>query len=508
MSTLRSNATSSADYARVSLREQADLLFEQQAWQGALSAYQAIPGFQRSSVLQLRVAECCLKLGCFEDAYFSASKASEFHKSLSRAIQIQAHAAHALGWIREWIDLSETLYLTFPESPEMTLNYAEALLLGVGDAQQARVLAEVFIGNVLYGERASWLVLMSYIYDRPETHKAKQLATQFHAHSAQYIAPYAKSLSCINGPRFENESTVKRIGFVSQFFQASSNMFMVLKVLHQLAAQGHELIFFSRNSRKDWFTVELENLPGQFINCARMSAEQLNSLFASSRLDELYDMVGWMDTEVLKSLTTKPAGKLYKWLGGQVCSTGLHCFDGFVTDQNHTPPSTHALYTEPLISFEPAHRMFTPCNKMPQPKKRVGAGSIGKLRGAKAANIGVCCPPVYMSQAFLKMLDHFMLSMPEGVRLVFIDGAYTSPQSSARVRKSMTLPESRIEFLAPEDYLETMISMNELDLLVDTFPHSSGVRLLEAKHLKLPVHLFPFDRQLFCERQAIAYTFA
>lgn len=504
MSTLQLHCSPTDDH--VSPRQQADLLFAQQDWSLALAAYRAIQGFQTSSVLQLRIAECCFNLGLFEEAYFSAMQASEFHKSLLRAIQIQGRAACALGWIQEWVNLTEAAYLQSQPSPELILDFAQAQLFGVGDAQRARSLAEVFVGHAVYGEQASWLVLMSHIYDRPDCMSARQLNEQFRHFAAQYIAPCAQALACINPPRLPNHSPVKKIGFVSPFFQASSTMFMAMKVLRQLASQGHELIFFSRSPRKDWITIELENLPGQVIDCSSMSAVQLNSLFASSCLNELYDMCGWLDIEVLKALTTRPAEKLYKWLGGQVCSTGLDCFDGFVTDTSHTPPSTHALYTEPLISFEPAHRMFTPSDKFPTPRKRIGAGSVGKLKQAKSANIGVCCPPAYMSQAFLKALDHLMHSLPQGVRLLLIDIAYASPQSCERVRKSLTLPESRLEFLAPEDYLDTMFLMNELDLLVDTFPHSSGVRLLEAKHIKLPVYLFPFDRQLFCERQAIAYT--
>ena len=493
---------------QTSPRELADSLFVQKDWLQALAAYRAIQGFKTNSVLQLRIAECCYNLGRFEEAYFSAMQASEFHKSLLRAVQIQGRAACALGWIREWINLTEAAYLQSQPSPELILDYAQAQLFGVGDAQRARGLAEIFVDNTVYGEQASWIVLMSQVYDRPGTLNARELTEQFRQFSKKYIASCGQALACINPPKQLNDCSVKRIGFVSPFFQASSTMFMALKVFRQLASQGHELIFFSRSPRKDWITAELQNLPGQFIDCSTMSVVQLNALFASSRLNELYDMCGWLDTEVLKALTTRPAEKLYKWLGGQVCSTGLDCFDGFVTDTSHTPPSTHDLYTEPLISFEPAHRMFTPSDKFPAPRKRIGAGSIGKLRRAKSANIGVCCPPVYMSQAFLKALDQLMHSMPEGVRLLLIDIAYASPQSCDRVRNALSLPESRLEFLAPEDYLDTMHLMNELDLLVDTFPHSSGVRLLEARHIKLPVHLFPFDRQLFCERQAIAFSLA
>lgn len=506
MSTLQLQSSYTDDY--VSPRQQADLLFAKQDWLNALAAYRAIPGFQTSSVLQLRIAECCFNLGRFEEAYFSAMQASEFHKSLLRAIQIQGRAACALGWVREWINLTESAYSQALPSPELILDFAQAQLFGVGDALRARSLAEPFVGNAVYGEQASWIVLMSQIYDRPDELGARELSESFHHFAAEYIAPCAQALACINQARQPNNSAVKRIGFVSPLFQASSTMFMALKVFRQLASQGHELIFFSRSPRKDWITAELEKLPGQFVDCSSMSVVQLNSLFAASRLNELYDMCGWLDTEVLKALTTRPAEKLYKWLGGQVCSTGLDCFDGFVTDTSHTPPSTHVLYTEPLISFEPAHRMFIATDKFPSPRKRVGSGSIGKLKRAQSANIGVCCPPVYMGQAFLRALDQLMHSMPQGVRLLLIDIAYTSPQSCDRVRKSLSLSESRLEFLAPEDYLDTLHLMNELDLLVDTFPHSSGVRLLEAKHMKLPVYLFPFDRQLFCERQALAYTLA
>ena len=55
---------------QISPRERADLLFNQQDWLQALLAYRAIQGFQTSSILQLRIAECCFNLGRFEEAYF------------------------------------------------------------------------------------------------------------------------------------------------------------------------------------------------------------------------------------------------------------------------------------------------------------------------------------------------------------------------------------------------------------------------------------------------------
>ena len=243
---------------QISPRERADLLFNQQDWLQALLAYRAIQGFQTSSILQLRIAECCFNLGRFEEAYFSAMQASEFHKSLLRAVQIQGRAACALGWIREWIKLTETAYLQSQPSPELILDYAQAQLFGVGDALRARELAEVFVDNAVYGEQASWIVLMSLVYDRPEGLNARQLTEQFRHYSNRYIASCGQALACINQPKQANESSVKRIGFVSPFFQASSTMFMALKVFRQLASQGHELIFFSRSPRKDWITRLLD----------------------------------------------------------------------------------------------------------------------------------------------------------------------------------------------------------------------------------------------------------
>ena len=183
MSTLQLQSSSNND--QISPRQQADLLFAQQDWSLALAAYRAIQGFQTSSVLQLRIAECCFNLGLFEEAYFSAMQASEFHKSLLRAIQIQGRAACALGWIQEWVNLTEAAYLQSQPSPELILDFAQAQLFGVGDAQRARSLAEVFVGHAVYGEQASWLVLMCPIYDRPDCMSARQLNEQFRHFAAQ-----------------------------------------------------------------------------------------------------------------------------------------------------------------------------------------------------------------------------------------------------------------------------------------------------------------------------------
>jgi predicted O-linked N-acetylglucosamine transferase (SPINDLY family) len=56
-----------------------------------------------------------------------------------------------------------------------------------------------------------------------------------------------------------------------------------------------------------------------------------------------------MDPIGLRAISTKPAARMYKWVGGQSITTGLRAFDGWLSDAEQTPAGFEPWFTEPLL---------------------------------------------------------------------------------------------------------------------------------------------------------------
>jgi predicted O-linked N-acetylglucosamine transferase (SPINDLY family) len=488
-------------------RSVADEFFSRGDWLSALHFYQAIDVSAISSSLLLQIAECHYRLGEYEAAFFASKKATQFHQSLLRAHQLHSHAAKALGRLSDWVESATFNYKHSPDHSDYALDYADAALFGMGDVVAARQLVCRYVDHPVHAERAQWLNLMSLVFDRSANYSAHQLTADFRHFASKYIRPQAEGLLSAKTESKLSVTTARTIGFISPFFMSGAVSVVVMKKLKTLQESGHRLVFFYRGGRVDSVTVEMKSLATRWIDCAHFNVLQLNRVLFDSKLDELYDLSGWMDLDVLKAISSKPVLRQFKWVGGQLCSTGLDCYDGLITDTTLTPPSSYSLYTEPLLSPGAFRSEYAPPEYIPEPRMRQCGHSLRRLKQCGEVLLGVCAPAHFLSRDFLAALDEFFRTFSSTAQLCFIDSTFVTQQAKNRVYKALGLVSpARIKFVVPPSHEELLRAMNQLDLLIDTFPHSSGVRLLEARHLKLPVHLFSFDRQLFCERLALTYT--
>jgi hypothetical protein len=242
-----------------------------------------------------------------------------------------------------------------------------------------------------------------------------------------------------------------------------------------------------------------------------LSAAQLHVCLRSCQLDQLYEMGGWMDLDGLKAVSIKPAPKLYKWVGGQSCTTGLDSFDGYLSDASQSPPELAHLYSEPLQLEAGSYVDYTPPVYLRDFQGRASACSNGRW--------GVIANPVKLSRAFLLWLadvgrqsDAALSSHRTGQpcavsTLVLADYRYASHIVRQRI-ESVLRPAwgERLVILAPEGHKAFIETLVGLQGLIDTFPYSCGLTMVEALYVGLDVCFPAVDRQLFCERHGWAHV--
>ena len=244
---------------------------------------------------------------------------------------------------------------------------------------------------------------------------------------------------------------------------------------------------------------------------AGASADHLSATLRRSDLDIVIDLGGWMDLDGLKALSARPARRQFKWVGGQSCTTGLKCFDGFFTDRYQTPAGAEQFYSEPLIRLKHGYVTYTPPGYLPKAiKADPGAGSI---------RLGVIANPAKISNAFLfDLRERLPLWSKKAARsgktlsLCFIEARFSQDAVKRRIGAALDafllarpgLPID-IEFLVPRGHLDFLRAVASLDAMIDTWPYSGGLTAIEALAMGVPVYSRVGD--LFCERHTVSHCF-
>jgi hypothetical protein len=184
-----------------------------------------------------------------------------------------------------------------------------------------------------------------------------------------------------------------------------------------------------------------------------------------------------------------------KWVGGQSCTTGLSCFDGFISDWEQTPEGCEALYTEPLIRLPHSYVSYSPPPYMPAPR----------LNNSKVVKLGVMANPTKLSVGFLNALDGLAVQWSHqktDYSLTFFDKRYQQTEIVKRI--SAQLPNTPVSFESPATHADFLNAIADLDAVIDAFPYSGGLTAIEALTLGVPT--YTQGGVLFCERHSFAHA--
>ena len=292
-----------------------------------------------------------------------------------------------------------------------------------------------------------------------------------------------------------------RIGLLSPHFNCSPVYFFCSGAL-RLLAQEFDLYFFSRSQRTDWATEQLRALASGWFDVASLSAEPLDAFLRQHALDVLLDLGGWMDPIGLRAISTKPAARMYKWVGGQSVTTGLRAFDGWLSDAEQTPAGFEPWFTEPLLRLPHGYVTYTPPPYMPAPVPRSAHEHV----------LGVIANPVKVSEAFLAALSTSLQTRKASalpLQLRFIDKRYLHSSLQERILSALDGAQQKlgaqlsVQFIAPPDHQSYLSAVGQLSEMLDTFPYTGGLTTMEA--LTLGVACSGRAGLLFCERHTHAH---
>lgn len=351
-----------------------------------------------------------------------------------------------------------------------------------------------------FAERAQLTALIAELYDREITdreltEKAKRFAKSYLdlSDKQQVRLPPASAFAVKQKAGAKRKL---RIGLLSPLFSAGPLYYLSFETFKSLSREA-ELVMFSRAKKSDWATEEFKSIAKQWVDCAELPAEPLTQAIADTQIDVLFELGGWMDTEGLKAVSLKPASKIFKWVGGQAMTTGLNCFDGFLSDPWQTPPGSQSLYTEPLILLPGGYVRYTKPKDLPKPASRKDA--------AVAALIG---NPLKVTEKTIDLLvkkpKKSAAASPDIKELRLIDRRYGHPRVLARVERLLERFRGEVTVIACQDHAEFLREISRPEWVMDTAPYSAGLTAREALAMGAKLLAASSDAKLFASRHGIA----
>lgn len=475
-----------------------------QQWRDAIVLYRQLEErLAGHAAFHNNLALCLLGADDAPGALGEADLALAHQPGMWQAAVVKARALCALGRAPEAARLLEALCRKGPQRGELVLELASITLHEECNARRARALVQPWLEQATYAVDAQLTDLMASLYDRDEsTDRTQAVNDRVIAFARRHLERgVASRLFGTTPPAARARRVRMRVGLLSPMFNCSPVYFFCGEAFRRL--QGDfDLYFFSRGRRSDWATLELHGLAAKWFDVPDLSAEALDDFLRQHALDVLVDLGGWMDPVGLKALSTKPAKRMYKWVGGQSITTGLRAFDGFISDAGQTPAGYERWFTEPLLRLPRGYISYAAPRYMPPPRPMP----------AHAHVLGVIANPVKVSQPFLDGLAQTLVRRQRtdlALELHFIDRRYHHPQLQERIRRALqpataALGEGlKLDFIVPDSHQAYLAAVANLSEMVDTHPYAGGLTTMEALSLGVPCS--GEVGTLFCERHTHAH---
>jgi len=270
------------------------------------------------------------------------------------------------------------------------------------------------------------------------------------------------------------------LGYVSSDFRHHSAVFCFGPVLSRHDRDRFRVICYSGVLAEDDWTERLRRMSDPFREVAGLSDEALAGKIRADGVDILIDLSGHSKGNRLPVFARKPAPiQVTAW--GYCGGTGLPAVDYQFTDPVYVPEWARPLFAETLVDL-PCCITFEAPEDVPEagpfPAQAKGFVTFGCLNRFSK-----------VSPAALDLWFSILAQVP-GSRLLLKDGALEDPE----VRRK-TLDAGAERGIGPERFdlrgattkRDHMAAYNDVDIVLDSFPHNGGITTWEALWMGAPV---------------------
>ena len=276
-----------------------------------------------------------------------------------------------------------------------------------------------------------------------------------------------------------------RVGYISADFCKHPVMNFAWSLLFEYDKNNFEIYCYSTTVEVDLLTEKI-SASVNWQDISTLTDFEAAQLIQADEIDILFDLSGHTSNNRLLTAIYHPATVQISGIG-YMNSTGLNCFDYFLTDKICVG-DWEKYFVEKAVELPHSHFCFTPLKNYPAPSDAPCVKNNFVTFGC-FNNYSKISDTIL--QAWKKILDavpnsklilkHKIFCNDEGKKIV-----------TARL-KNFDFDLSRIELRNfSANYLE---EYGEIDIALDTFPYAGGLTTCEALYMGVPVVSLYGDRQ-------------
>jgi predicted O-linked N-acetylglucosamine transferase (SPINDLY family) len=271
-----------------------------------------------------------------------------------------------------------------------------------------------------------------------------------------------------------------RVGYVSADFYHHSAAMVFMPILRMHDHAQVQIFCYSGATTSDPITEEARGLADVWHDVAHLSDDGLEAQIRADQIDVLVDLSGHSAGNRLPVFARKPA-PIQATAWGYATGTGLEAIDAFLIDRVVVPPQERADYAEAIVEL-PSPICFEPPAELPSisplPALSRGYVTFGAFNRLPKVSEGV-------RDAWARVL----LGVP-GSRLLVKSGAQDTETARQQLVDDLVargVAREQIAVLGHTTRFEHLAAHTEVDIVLDTFPHTGGVTTVEALLMGVPV---------------------
>jgi predicted O-linked N-acetylglucosamine transferase (SPINDLY family) len=413
----------------------------------------------------------------------TAGKADEAAACFSQALQIApefADASNSLGAVllgqaklQQATDLFQHALQSTPTRAHALNNMGNALLYQ-GKLDEAIATFEQALQGGADPSITFSNLLFSHNYH--PTLSAEAIFAVYQRWNEQLAVPLANHLP---SPQNRPDPAARlKIGYLSGDFKNHSVIHFAAPLLENHDHSRVEIYCYHNSFSTDFQTRRIMAAADHWIPCRAMSDDELAARIRADGIDVLVDLSGHTLGNRLLVFARKPAPVQVSWMGFGY-TTGLTAMDYFIGDAWFTPPESASLFAETVYRLPCAPWAYQPQAEAPEPGP-LPARRRGYLTfGCVSATTRIHAPLIAAWAAILHRLPEARLRLDTGmfrdpgVRRDFEDRFAALGVPAQRLEIGYTSPVWQV--------------YQDVDIVLDCFPHNSGTTTFEALWMGLPV---------------------
>jgi predicted O-linked N-acetylglucosamine transferase (SPINDLY family) len=266
-----------------------------------------------------------------------------------------------------------------------------------------------------------------------------------------------------------------RIGYVSPDFRKHTSRFYFWPLFQNHDRASFELFAYSNVQHEVAWTRQFRGQFEHWRDIWGVDDETVAAQVRADGIDILVDLCGHMGAERLGLFALKPAPIQAYWLGS-AWTTGLKTMDYVLFDPYVAPEGT--LTRETIIRLPHSFMVFQPEEGSPDlvvpPCLRNGCITFGYTGRTERLN-----------HLTFRVWGEILRRLPDA-RLILDFPPFADPRTQAHYRAILALHGVDTDRLIMRKSSNIFEGLNDIDILLDSFPHGGGTMLLDSYWMGVP----------------------